>query len=224
MKHIIEGVEQFQSSVYPESKDLFHELAGGQHPRWMFITCADSRIDPNLITQTKPGELFVCRNAGNIVPPHSQNPDAMTCSIEFAVKAIKVSHIVVCGHTDCGAMKGALKPETLTEMPQTANWLEYSRAAAAVTHAKNCHANDAEKLTCVTRENVTLQLRHLRSHPAVAAAMAVGDVELHGWVYDIETGKVEAYAEEEASFKPIEEVYDSDGIRRAAAAIAQAAE
>ena len=110
MDHVISGVAKFQKEVYPGKKAAFQKLANGQNPEVLFITCSDSRIDPNLVTQTEPGELFICRNAGNIVPPHSNQTGGMTASIEFAVAALGVTHIVVCGHTDCGAMKGALKP------------------------------------------------------------------------------------------------------------------
>ena len=107
------GVIEFQNTVYPEKKELFEKLSQGQSPEALFITCSDSRIETAMITQTDPGELFICRNAGNIVPPHTTHTGGMTASIEFAVAALKVPHIVICGHTECGAMKGAMNPEGL---------------------------------------------------------------------------------------------------------------
>ena len=108
MEKIISGLAQFKSSSFEERKALFAELANGQSPEVLFITCADSRIDPNLITQTEPGDLFVIRNAGNIVPPHTRDADGVTASIEYAVAVLGIKQVVVCGHSDCGAMKGAL--------------------------------------------------------------------------------------------------------------------
>src|SRR5690554_975103 len=126
------GVVRFQSDVFEKKRKLFHELADGQAPEALFITCSDSRIDPNLLTQTEPGELFICRNAGNIVPPHSNHTGAMTASIEFAVGALKVPHIVICGHSGCGAMKGAMNTDALADFPHVREWLAYARAAAVI--------------------------------------------------------------------------------------------
>ena len=108
MEELIQGVTKFQNEVYPGKEAAFRKLANGQNPEVLFITCADSRIDPGMLTQTQPGDLFICRNAGNVVPPHSNQTGGMTASIEFAVAALGVSHIVVCGHSDCGAMKLSL--------------------------------------------------------------------------------------------------------------------
>ena len=125
MDHVISGVAKFQNEVYPDKKATFQKLANGQNPEVLFITCSDSRIDPNLVTQTDPGELFICRNAGNIVPPHSNETGGMTASIEFAVAALGVEHIVLCGHTDCGAMKGAINPEGLSSLHRVKEWLDH---------------------------------------------------------------------------------------------------
>lgn len=215
MKKILEGVKQFKKTIYPERKALFHKLATGQSPDFLFITCADSRIDPGLLTQADPGELFICRNAGNIVPPHTRNAGGMTASIEFAVAALEVPHIIICGHTDCGAMRGALNLEGLTHLPHVHDWLDHSRAAATVVKSKYADASDGQKLQALTRENILLQLQHIRTHPSVAERLALGKVDLHGWVYDIETGDVEAYDPQTDSFRLLEEIYDDDGQRRA---------
>ena len=190
MDHVISGVAKFQRDVYPEKKETFKKLATGQNPEVLFITCADSRIDPNLVTQTDPGELFICRNAGNIVPPHSNQTGGMTASIEFAVAALGVTHIVVCGHTDCGAMKGALNPEKLDSLPHVKEWLGHCRCATEVVKEKHGGELNADSLAEVTKENVLQQMQHLKTHPAVAAKLATKAVQLHGWVYDIETGMV----------------------------------
>ena len=128
MPHFAAGVVKFQNEVYPEKKELFEKLSQGQAPEALFITCSDSRIETAMITQTEPGELFICRNAGNIVPPHTNQTGGMTASIEFAVAALKVPHIVICGHTECGAMKGAMNTDSLTTLPHVKEWLGFTKA------------------------------------------------------------------------------------------------
>lgn len=204
------GVVRFQQEVYPEKAELFEKLSQGQSPEALFITCSDSRIETAMITQTNPGELFICRNAGNIVPPHTNHTGGMTASIEFATAALQVPHIVVCGHTECGAMKGAMNPEGLDALPHVREWLSYSRAAVEVVNTIGGDLNDAEKMRMLLEQNVILQLQHLKTHPAVAARMATGNLQLHGWVYDIKTGAVCAYDEKEDRFEPVEERYASE--------------
>lgn len=207
MNKIAAGVVAFQNETYPQKKKLFTSLAEGQSPEALFITCSDSRIDPNLITHTDPGDLFICRNAGNIVPPHTSHTGAMTASIEYAVGALKVPHIIVCGHTGCGAMTGALNPEGLAEFPHVREWLNYSRAASLVVKQRKEHMTQEERLNALVRENVILQMQHLRTHPYVAAHLASGTTEIHGWVYDIATGDVLAYDEAARDFIPVAEHY-----------------
>lgn len=208
MEKIVSGVAKFKSSSFEERKQLFAELANGQSPEVLFITCSDSRIDPNMVTQAEPGDLFIIRNAGNIVPPHARNSGGVTASIEFAVAALGVKHIVVCGHTDCGAMKGATNLDALSGLPHVQAWLDNSRAAVEVVKAKHDQATIAE-LEQITEENILLQLQHLRTHPAVAAKLSTGEVDLHGWVYNIEHGSVSAFDEAQDQFVPVEERYAS---------------
>ena len=207
MEHIISGVAKFQKEVYPSKKAEFQKLANGQNPEVLFITCADSRIDPNLVTQTEPGELFICRNTGNIIPPHSNQTGGMTASIEFAVAALGVSHIIICGHSDCGAMKGAINTEGLSSLPHVKEWLGHSRVATEVVKEKcGCaELNNNDHLGLVIEENVVQQLQHIKTHPAVAAKIATGQVKLHGWVYDIESAEIKTYDEATGSFKPVED-------------------
>ena len=209
MEHIIKGVLDFQQSAYQERKELFHSLANTQSPEVLFITCADSRIDPSLITQSNPGDLFVCRNAGNVVPPHSAPTNGMTASIEYAVAALGVKHIVVCGHSNCGAMKGALAPEALASVPNVADWLGHCRSAVEVIKERH-QCTDAEHLDELIEENVLLQIRHLKTHPAVLAKHATSKVQIHGWVYNIETGGVNCYSDEKQAFVPFEERFATE--------------
>ena len=199
MEKVISGLVQFKSSSFEDRKELFAELANGQSPEVLFITCADSRIDPNLVTQTEPGDLFIIRNAGNIVPPHTRVSGGVTASIEYAVAVLGIKHIVVCGHSDCGAMKGALNIAALADLPHVQDWLDHSRAAVEIVKAEHGQAS-ASELDAVTKQNVLLQLDHLRTHPAVAAKLGTGEIDMHGWVYDIEHGNVAAYDDTQREF------------------------
>lgn len=206
MPHFAAGVIRFQNEVYPQKKELFEKLSKGQAPEALFITCSDSRIETAMITQTDPGELFICRNAGNIVPPHTTHTGGMTASIEFAVAALNVPHIVICGHTECGAMKGAMNPADLDNLPHVREWLGYSKAAVSVVN-QLAPEGDEERMKLLLEQNVILQLRHLATHPSVAARLAKGDLQLHGWVYDIKTGDVNAYDEAQKRFVSVDVYY-----------------
>ena len=207
MQKLIDGIAKFQAKDYQERLELFKTLATGQSPEVLFITCSDSRIDPNLITQTEPGDLFILRNAGNIVPPHSMVTGGNTASIEFGVQVLGVSDIVVCGHTDCGAMKGAMNPDAVKTLPHVSNWLGHSAAALARVKARHGDTMCADHTLEMTEENVLLQLHHLETHPSVASKLATGDITLHGWVYDIETGEVNCYDAKSNKFVPIQDWY-----------------
>lgn len=204
------GVIKFQRDVFPEKQELFERLSTGQSPEALFITCSDSRIETAMITQTDPGELFICRNAGNIVPPHSNETGAMTASIEFAIGALKIPHIVVCGHTECGAMKGAMNRAGLTGLPHVREWLGYSQGAVDIVESLGADLDPAAKMQMLLEQNVMLQLQHLKTHPTVAVALANKAVKLHGWVYDIKTGDVSAYDETTETWVPVEERYAAE--------------
>jgi carbonic anhydrase len=208
MKHVISGVAKFQREVFPGKERAFKKLATGQNPEVLFITSSDSRIDPNMVTQSEPGELFICRNVGNVVPPHSNQTGGMTASIEFAVAALGIKHIIVCGHTDCGAMKGAINLDGLDSLPHVKEWLGHCRAATEVVKERFGEVCD-DHLEEVTKENILLQLQHLRTHPAVAAKIATGQVNLHGWLYNIETGDVLCIDEDTRQYTPMDECYAS---------------
>ncbi len=189
---LVEGVLHFSEQVYPERRAEFQRLASGQRPHTLFITCADSRVVPEMITQTDPGELFVCRNIGNIVPAYGEMLGGVSAIVEFACTALDVSHVVVCGHSDCGAMKGLLYPDDpgLRRMPTVASWLRNAEAARSVVEVMRPGLEGAEKVQALVEQNVRTQMQHLRTHPAVAARLAEGSLSLHGWVYEIEDGTV----------------------------------
>jgi len=210
MPKITRGIVRFKTEVYPKKKELFAQLAKGQHPEALFITCSDSRIDPNLLVQTEPGELFICRNAGNIVPPHSNYTGGITATIEYAIAVLEVKHIIICGHSGCGALEGVLKPDSVNHLPHVTQWLSYSQAARQIVEEKAPNASYEEKYSMLVEENVLLQLQHLKTHPHVAAKYATNKVQLHAWTYDIGKGDVKAYDGEAGYFRPVEERYSED--------------
>lgn len=191
---LLGGISRFQKQIYPEHQDLFESLASAQRPEALFVTCADSRIDPCLLTQTKPGQLFICRVIGNIVPPYPDLIGGVSATIEYAVGILRVPEVIVCGHTDCGVMRGALQPQSFTEYPSVRRWLKY----ANVHHREESPSQ--EFLLTLSERNVIAQLSNLRTHPAVAARLADGSLTLHGWVYHIGSGTVTVYEEQNGRF------------------------
>jgi carbonic anhydrase len=186
MQPLQDGISRFQKDVLPGLADHFADLANGQSPDVLFVTCSDSRIDPSLITQTNPGELFILRNAGNLVPRYGEDFGSAS-AIEYAVSALRVSHVVVCGHSGCGAIGGLLKPASLESLPAVAQWVQHaSPVVEATEHLHDC----SERTAAAVEHNVLLQLENLRSHPSVAAAIEEGRLHLHGWVYDIPSGDI----------------------------------
>ncbi len=205
MQKLIEGIHHFQSNLLSPQRELFERLAGGQNPDALFITCSDSRINPNLITQTQPGELFILRNAGNIIPPHGAANGGEGATIEFAVAGLGVQDIIVCGHSHCGAIKSLLQPESLKDMPAVAAWLSHAEATRRIMRENYSDRMGAAQLTTAVEENVLVQLENLRTHPAVAARLARGKIKVHAWVYKIETGEVFAYDPARGQFVPLAE-------------------
>jgi carbonic anhydrase len=200
---ILRGLRRFQRHVYPNHRDLFVKLALGQRPEALFITCADSRIDPCLLTQTKPGELFICRVIGNIVPHYPDAIGGVSATIEYAVSVLGVEDVIVCGHTDCGVMRGVLNPAALRPLPHVFAWLRQAKAAGrGVTKGKES-APSPELLLKLAERNVVEQLKNLRSHPSVAARMRQGTLLLHGWIYHIGPGLVTAYDTKQDKFSPV---------------------
>ncbi len=211
MDHIVRGVIDFRKNVYPAHKDLFGALADSQNPDVLFFTCSDSRIDPNMVTGSNPGDLFICRNAGNVIPPHSNETGGMTASIEYAVAVLHVRHIIVCGHTDCGAIKGALDIPALKGLPHVKEWLSHCRSAMEIVRERHGIAGDepldTKYLNEAIEENVQQQVQHLRTHPVVAAKLATGKIEIHGWVYDIKSGNIRCCGRDSVQFKDFDEYY-----------------
>lgn len=205
MQKLIRGVNKFQKEVYVPNRALFEKLAEGQAPHTLFITCSDSRINPNLLTQTQPGEIFILRNAGNIVPTHGNASGGEAATIEYAVSALGVSDIVICGHSLCGAMKGLLDPASLDQLPAVKSWLSHADATRRILLENYKDCSEPELLNIAIQENVLVQLDNLKTLPAVAARHCRGDLRLHAWVYKIETGDVFAFSSEAGQFLPLTE-------------------
>lgn len=203
MQSLIRGVREFRTRIFESRRPLFEELARGQRPDVLFITCSDSRIDPNLLTQAAPGELFVLRTAGNIVPPYSFGPGGEAATIEYAVAYLKVRDIIICGHSHCGAVKGLLQPESLVGLPTVAAYLARSEATRPIAEDDRPNLDPGGSLDAAIRRHVLAQVENLRTHPAVAAAVARGDLRLHGWLYVFEAGEVFGYDATADRFQPI---------------------
>ncbi len=203
MEKLVRGIHEFQAIHFNEHQELFAKLSKGQEPETLMITCSDSRIVPDLLTQTLPGELFVIRNAGNIVPPYGAANGGEGATIEFAVAALNVSHIVIMGHSHCGAMKGLLQPEGLKQLPLVAGWLKHAEATRRVVEECYQDVSGDDLLNATIKENVLMQLENIRTYPVVAARLAKGALTLHAWVYHIETGQILAYDPELSRFAPI---------------------
>lgn len=204
MDNILDRAGRFRGEVFERESALYQRLVSdGQSPKALMISCADSRVVPEHITQAGPGELFVCRNAGNIVPPFAQANGGVSSTVEYAVVVLGVRDIVVCGHSDCGAMKAFLKPETLAAVPNVAAWLRHAHAAECAVNAAHPELEDKDKAHALAMENVIVQIQHLRTHPSVAAAMARGELTLHGWFFEIESGAIYALDGQSGQFSVV---------------------
>lgn len=209
MKKILEGVARFKREVYPQHREMFQQLARRQNPDVMLIACSDSRMVPSFIMQSAPGDLFVLRNAGNIVPSYGESAMGVAAAVEFAVQVLKVRHIIVCGHTDCGAMKAALHPETLAGLPALSKWMQQTERALAVVRETGQDLDDGDSLQRMIEENVVAQLEHLATHPSVAAKTRTGALALHGWVWDIGHGEVTIYDAKSAGWVSVDTMADT---------------
>ncbi|MBI3464639.1 MAG: carbonic anhydrase [Planctomycetes bacterium] len=200
MQNLIDGIHRFQRNVFRTRQAFFESLANGQNPETLFITCSDSRVNPNLITQTEPGELFIMRNAGNIVPPYGSSHGGEAATIEYAVDVIGVRDIIVCGHSHCGAMTAVLEPESCRNLPAVTAWLSHAEATRRIIRDSYQHLDGDALLSVTVQENVLVQLENLETHPCVAARLRQQRLTLHAWVYKIETGQVFTYSPDKGQF------------------------
>jgi carbonic anhydrase len=190
---LVKGILKFRNGVFENKRALFSSLSSKQSPRALFITCSDSRVDPTLLTQADPGELFILRNAGNMVPPYGSMQGGSTATVEYAVSVLKVPNIIVCGYTDCAVMKALLHPEEVKDLPAVRAWINQGETTRRFMREHYVNCEDDERPSITTQENVRSQLDNLRTHPSVALALRDAKVKLHGWVYSISTGDVWVY-------------------------------
>lgn len=204
VQEIIEGFIRFQTEVFPQQSSLFKRLSTAQSPSTLFVTCSDSRVVPELLTQTEPGALFVIRNAGNIVPSYGPEPGGVSATVEYAVSVLGVRDIVICGHSNCGAMTAISTCTNLEHLPAVASWLRHADAAKAI-NASRGYDSDAERLDALVKDNVIAQLNNIRTHPSVAVGLANKKLQLHGWIFNIESGAMLALDGRTGTFLPLAE-------------------
>lgn len=216
MRRLIKGLGEFKTNYFSTHLELFEQLAHGQKPRVLFITCSDSRIDPNLITQTEVGELFVIRNAGNIIPPFRAANGGEGAAVEYAIHALGIEQIVVCGHSHCGAMKGLLQLNKLQEdMPLVYDWLKHAEATRRLVKENYASYQGEELLEVTVAENVLTQIENLKTYPVVHSKLYQGKLKIYGWVYHLETGEVLAYDPQSHAYLPPQSQLldgDTDGL------------
>jgi carbonic anhydrase len=210
LRKLISGLHQYQYQIFESQRDLFERLSQGQAPEALFITCSDSRINPNLITQTQPGELFILRNAGNIVPAYGLHSGGEAATIELAVSGLGVKDIILCGHSLCGAMSALFYPEQYKHMPLLFSWLTHAEATRRIVLENYPDSEKDHLLNVASQENVLVQIENLRTHPAVAARLARGDLNIHAWMYKMETGSIFGYDPIQGQFLPPTELEPND--------------
>jgi len=200
MQKLVKGIHSFQRGFFASHRELFKQLAeAGQQPETLFITCSDSRVDPNLITNSQPGELFIVRNVGNVVPTRDL-PGGTAAAIQYAVEVLNVQNIILCGHTQCGALKAILDPDSVTHLEYVSRWVKSTISVKNVIEEKYAHLEGEAKLTAAIQENVLAQIEHLREYPFVAKRLDAGELHVNGWIFDVGRGEVFDYDPEYGEF------------------------
>lgn len=192
MQKLAEGIHEFQNNYFTRNRKMFEKLAtDGQRPETLFITCSDSRVVPNLLTNAAPGELFIVRNVGNVVP--KALPGGTAAAIEYAMEVLNVEHVVICGHTHCGAIQAVLDPSRMDRLPYVRRWLQETTRVRGIVEERYGHLEGPARMVAAIEENVLVQLENLRAFPFVAERLAAGKLQMSGWVFKIETGEVFSY-------------------------------
>jgi len=193
MEKLVKGIHSFQKNFFTKHHELFEQLSErGQRPETLFVTCSDSRVDPNLITNSRPGDLFIVRNVGNVIP-RPDLPGGTAAAVQYAVEVLGVENIIVCGHTQCGAMAAILEPEKMANLEYLQRWLAQTEAVRNVIGTRYDHLSPEAKVTAAVEENVLMQLEHLRAYPFVAERLDAGTLHVTGWVFELATGKIFDY-------------------------------
>jgi carbonic anhydrase len=204
MDKLLRGVRHFRDNVFSTRRKEYQRVAKGQNPLALFITCSDSRVDPELLTSSGPGDIFVLRNAGNIVPPYGISRGGESATVEYAITGLGIRNVVVCGHIGCGAMRALMEPELVKGLPMTASWVAHAETTRAVAQSRFGRLNTPEeRWRALVEVNVITQLDHLCTHPCIAAGLADGSVDLYGWVFDFHNGEVTGYDAQHGEFVPL---------------------
>src|SRR5262245_14521824 len=201
VEKLIAGVQRFRRKEFAQNRAFFEQLASKQQkPMALFITCSDSRVNPNLITHTEPGDLFLIRNAGNIVPPYHASGGGEIATVEYSVEVLGIRDIIVCGHSQCGAMQALLRPESLPRLPAVQAWCNYAESTRRIVQQKYRHLPADQLVRAATEENVLVQMNNLSTHPCIAARLASGELSVYGWYYDIGAGQIFQYDQPRGRF------------------------
>ena len=205
MEKLVKGIHSFQRGFFATHRQLFERLATeGQNPETLFITCSDSRVVPDLITGAQPGDLFIVRNVGNVVP-RLELAGGTAAAIEYATEVLEVKDIIICGHTQCGAIDAVLNPEKMNALPRVRRWLAETSTVRELIESRYADLPPAARAIVAAQENVLAQLEHLREYPFVASRLEAGKLRVSGWVFEIATGRVYHFDPEEMEFVPIGE-------------------
>jgi carbonic anhydrase len=213
MHRLIEGFSRFRRESFTRHRGRFRALAARQSPEALLITCSDSRIVPGIIFDSAPGELFVIRNAGNIVPPHDGTPSGESATIEYALEVLRVPHVVVCGHTDCGAMRGAMDPEKLGALNAVRAWLRH----APTPEETKATGDEHQRLRAIIERNVLTQIANLRTYPFVESRIRSQELQIHGGVFDIESATFSTLDPSKGTFAPLPQTVESPSTTRGVA-------
>lgn len=206
MEKILQGVHKFRTEIYPHQKAFYKRLAGKkQTPKALFITCSDSRVLPNIITDTEPGDLFQIRNAGNLVPPYGASLGGEVATIEYAVTQLNVKHLIVCGHSQCGAIQALLKNNIPDDLMGLKAWFQHAQATRQIVTRKHKRKKGDALHIAATEENVLVQVNNLSTHPCVAVGLASGEIDIYGWYYDIASGVVRQFDQSVGKFVDLED-------------------
>jgi carbonic anhydrase len=214
MEDLLSGIHQFHTQVFTREKDFYSKLVSGQSPSTLFIGCSDSRVDPSIITQSGLGELFVLRNAGNIVPSYGASNGGEAATIEYAVSVLGVKDIVICGHTGCGALQALVTPGSTDRLPLVRKWLHQAEATRRILEENYSHLEGTSLLKAAIKEHTLVQIENLQTHPCVAAKLQRGELTLHAWIYQIEKGDILAYSTEDRRFASLTDLPPDEANKR----------
>ena len=217
MKKLLNGIVDFRKNVRPTVKDTFAELALGQRPDTLFIACSDSRVVPNLFASTEPGDLFVIRNVGNLIPPYAEDHSSHgseAAAIQFGLSSLPITEVIVCGHSECGAIGALAGGQTRPDAPAFQCWLRHGQGSLKQLEAGSTLGNHLERHNRLSQLNVLEQLEHLKTYPVVRERLASSQLRLHGWYFDIKEANVYEYEPSEGRFHLIDETYATTLLNR----------